>query len=381
MYSIILVVIAIVVLGVLIRGISALVRKDAKPAEVGTYKIGFILPLTGDAAAYGEPGRNIYALAIEEINKSGGVNGKQLEAIYEDGKCSGKDAANAMQKLANVDKVQIVIGGFCSGESLAAIPIAETAKVALFSPGSSSPDLTGKSPYFFRNYPSDATQGRVLAELAYNVKKWKKVAVIQEQSDYALGNYKAFSENFNKLGGTTVKEEFPSDTTDFKTILTKLKNQNPEALFVDPQTPANTERILKQLSDLKWKPALLMNDISIDMKLVEGNKAILEGAFAAEFGVDPTNPKFARMAEVYKSKHVTDVPFPSYAQTEYDAVFLIADAIKAVGYGGEKIAAWSRTVKDWSGASGNTTIEQTGDRAGGHVPKVIKDGKVELFVQ
>ncbi|MEK7390906.1 MAG: ABC transporter substrate-binding protein [Patescibacteria group bacterium] len=381
MNSIIKVVIAIVVLIVLIWGISALVSKDAKPAEVGTYKIGFILPLTGDAAAYGEPGRNVYALAVEEINKSGGVNGKQLEAIYEDGKCSGKDAANAMQKLANVDKVQIVIGGFCSGESLAAIPIAETAKVALFSPGSSSPDLTGKSPYFFRNYPSDATQGRVLAELAYNVKKWKKVAVIQEQSDYALGNYKAFSENFNKLGGTTVKEEFPSDTTDFKTILTKLKNQNPEALFVDPQTPANTERILKQLSDLKWKPALLMNDISIDMKLVEGNKAILEGAFAAEFGVDPTNPKFARMAEVYKSKHVTDVPFPSYAQTEYDAVFLIADAIKAVGYGGEKIAAWSRTVKDWSGASGNTTIEQTGDRAGGHVPKVIKDGKVELFVQ
>lgn len=376
------IIVSLVVLIAVVWGISALVSKDSKPAtEVETYKIGFILPLTGDAAAYGEPGRNIFALAIEEINKSGGVNGKQLEAIYEDGKCSGKDAANAMQKLANVDKVQIVIGGFCSGESLSAVPIAEAAKVVLFSAGSSSPDLTGKSSYFFRNYPSDATQGRVLAELAYNVKKWKKVAVIQEQSDYALGNYKAFSENFSKLGGVTIKEEFPSNTTDFRTVLTKLKNQNPEALFVDPQTPANAERILKQLSDLNWKPSLLVNDVSTDTKLVEGNKTILEGALAAEFGTDLANPKFIRLAQTYKDKYGIDMPFPSYAQTEYDAVFLMADAIRTVGYNGEKIAAWSRTIKDWNGASGNITIEQSGDRTGGHVPKVIKNGKVELFVQ
>ena len=152
--------------------------------------VGFISPLTGDAATYGEPGQKVTQLAVAEINNAGGINGRELQVIYEDGKCNGKDAASAMQKLVNVDKVQAVLGGFCSGESLAAAPIANANKVLLFSPGSSSPDLTEAGPYFFRNYPSDESQGKVLAEVAYNTKEWKKVGVIQEQLDYLNIHYK-----------------------------------------------------------------------------------------------------------------------------------------------------------------------------------------------
>src|SRR6266404_612420 len=144
-----------------------------------SYKVGVLLPLTGDAATYGEGGRNIFQMATDEINGSGGVNGKKLELIIEDSKCNGQDASNAMQKLVSVDKVQIVLGGFCSGETLAAEPIAESNKVALFSPGSSSPKLTNIGKYFSRDYPSDASQGSVLADVAYNKNSWKKVAILQ----------------------------------------------------------------------------------------------------------------------------------------------------------------------------------------------------------
>ena len=383
--------VAIVVIALIIWGISAATSRNGEQGTAGgkgdrgnssggqTIKIGVIGPFTGDASAYGEPLRNVVALAIEEVNAAGGVSGALLEAIYEDGKCNGKDAANAMQKLANVDKVEVVLGGFCSGESLASVPIAEAAKVALFSPGSSSPDLTGISPFFFRNYPSDATQGKVLANAARNMKGWKKVAVIQEQSDYALGNFKSFSENFSKLGGTTVREEFPSNTTDFRSILVKLRSQSPDALFINPQTPATGERILKQLSDLNWRPALILNDaFSGDPKTLENNKVILEGALTAEFGTDVSNTKFARLLIEYKDKYAAEMPYQSYGQTEYDAVFMIVDAIKTVGYDGEKIAAWSRTVKDWEGASGKVTIEPSGDRTSGHVLKVIRNGFPEV---
>src|SRR5438309_1367757 len=88
-------------------------------------KIGFIGPLTGDGAVYGEPYRNMVVMAVEEINKAGGVDGKSIEVVYEDGKCNGKDGANAAQKLVNVDKVQVIIGGVCSSETLAAVPVAE----------------------------------------------------------------------------------------------------------------------------------------------------------------------------------------------------------------------------------------------------------------
>ncbi len=350
------------------------------PSETGPIKIGMIGPLTGDAAVYGETLRDIVKLAAEEINNAGGVNGRPLEMIYEDGKCSGSGAANAMQKLVNVDKVKIVIGGFCSSESLAAVPIATQNKVFLLSPGSSSPDLTGISKYFARDYPSDASQGSVLASVAYNQKNWRKVAFLQEQLDYPLGIYKAFSGEFEKMGGKIVKEEFATNVTDFRSQLTKLKAANPDALFVDTQTPAAADRILKQLQDLKWRPALLVSDAtSGDAATVKKDASILEGALAAEFGTDPTNQKFQHHLQAYKAKHGKDANFTSYTQTIYDSVYMIRDAVLAVGYDGTKVANWVRTLKDWPGASGLVTIKADGDRAGGHVPKVIKNGKVELL--
>src|SRR3989344_5259538 len=167
---------------------------DKVPKETGPIKVGVIAPLTGDAAAYGEPLTNIVKMAVEEVNNAGGVDGRTIELVIEDGKCNGKDGGSATQKLVNVDGVKVILGGFCSSESLAAIPIAEAAKVLVLSAGSSSPDLTGASPYFFRNYPSDSAQGKVLAQIAYNDKGWKKVAFLQEQTDYAVGIYKAFEE-------------------------------------------------------------------------------------------------------------------------------------------------------------------------------------------
>ncbi|MES2088208.1 MAG: ABC transporter substrate-binding protein [Patescibacteria group bacterium] len=372
----------VVVVVVIAVGIFLYSTSSKVPQETGPVKIGVMLPLTGDAASYGEGGRNVYQLAVEEINAAGGVDGRQIELVIEDSKCNGKDASSAAQKLINIDKVQIILGGFCSGESIAATPIAAAGKVALFSPGSSSPDLTNISPYFFRNYPSDASQGKVLAETAYNSKQWKKVAVIQEQTDYALGVFKSFSTSFEGFGGTIVKEETETANSDFRSILTKLKAANADALFIDTQTPAMSDRILKQVQDLGWKPAIIINDATAgDVALVMKYKNLLEGAITAEFSSDPKNPTMSKLLASYKTKFNADLPFQAYGQTEYDAVYMIRDAVKTVGYNGEKIAAWSRTVKDWEGASGKVTIGSNGDRVGGHTVEVVKAGKVEKYVQ
>lgn len=347
-----------------------------------TYKIGIILPLTGDAASYGEIMNNAEQLAADEINGSGGVNGKKLALIVEDGKCNGKDAADAMQKLVNVDKVQVVVGGFCSSESLAAAPIAESNKVLQISGGSSSPKLTNIGHFFIRDYPSDATQGQVLANISYSKEGFKKVAFLVEQQDYALGIYQAFTDEFKKLGGQTVKEEYPKEATDFRTQLAKLKAGNPDALFLSTQTPAATARILKQLKDLNWKPRLLVSDQNAgDTQLLTDYKASLEGALVAEFGVDQTNPKFMRLNEGYKQKYGKDMTFQSYTQTVYDAIYLIKEGIATVGYDGQKLADWARNIKDWQGASGAVTIKTDGDRDGGHRPEVIKDGKPTAYTK
>jgi len=380
--SVVKTVIWLVVLILIVGGLVVYGNKGGEKKEVvkEPIKIGVMVPLTGDAAVYGEPARNIYSIAVEEINADGGIDGRPIELVIEDSKCNGKDATSAAQKLINVDKVQVIIGGFCSGESIAATPVATEAKVALFSPGSSSPDLTGISPYFFRNYPSDASQGKILAEVAYG-KGWKTVGLLQEQTDYALGINKTFSATFEALGGKLVKEETTSSNTDFRSQLTKLKSAKADAIFIDTQTPALSERIFKQMQDLKWTPALIINDATAgDTKTIAAYATLLEGGITAEFGVDTANPKFQHLLSAYTAKYGgTELPYQSYGQTEYDAVYMLKDAIASVGYNGEKIAGWSRTVKDWEGASGNITIEASGDRAGGHAAKVIKGGKVELL--
>lgn len=377
-------IVGVIVLALIIWGLVAAQKKNQNQTgsstqpqtAAATYKVGVILPLSGDAAAYGEIFRNVDQIAVDEINAAGGANGKKLELVIEDGKCNGQDGTNAIQKLVNVDKVQVVQGGFCSSESLAAAPIAEANKVALLSPGSSSPKLTNISHFFFRDYPSDASQGQVLAQVSYNKEGFKNVAFLQEQQDYALGIYQAFSDEFQKLGGKVVKEEYPKDATDFRTQLVKLKAQNPDALFLDTQTPAPAAHILKQLKDLNWKPRLLLSDQNAgDTQLLTDNKAALEGALVAEFGVDPSNPKFAHLNDAYKQKYGKDMTFASYSQTVYDSLYIIRDGIAAVGYDGQKLADWSRTIKDWQGASGSVTIKADGDRDGGHRPEVIKDGK------
>lgn len=352
--------------------------KGAPEAEGGVIKIGFMGALTGDGAAYGEPQLGVIKIGEEEINSAGGINGRKIEIIYEDGKCNGKDGANAVQKLVNVDKVKVILGGSCSSETLAGIPIVEEAKVVIVTGSATSPDLINKSKFFFRVYPNDSTQGRVLAE-ASTKRGWKKVAVIQEQTDYALGVVKAFTTTYEKAGGKIAKEEFATAVTDVRSQLTKLKGENFDALLISVQTPATGDRVLKQLSDLKWKPNMMINDVLINPETVERNKTILEGALAADFVLDETNEKLKKITEAYKARYDKDIAYPNYTSAVYDSLFVIKDAIMAVGYDGEKIAEWARTsIKDWPGASGLITVGEDGERSAGHQLKVIKNGKFEL---
>jgi len=373
--------IAIVALGLVVWGVSSMGGKQATN-DTGAVKIGAVLPLTGDAAVYGEPLNKVLQIAVGEINANGGINGRQVELLVEDGKCNGQDAASAAQKLINVDGVKVIIGGFCSSESLAMVPIAAAAKVALISPGSSSPKLTNASPYFVRNYPSDSAQGAVLANIAFTDKGWKKVAFIQEQTDYAQGVYSAFSAEFTKLGGTVTNEAFPTETADFRSLVSKVKSGNPDAVFLSVQTPAVAARILTQIKQLGWKPKLMAADVVPgDPETVSKYKDILEGTLTAEFGTDATNPKFAAMIASYKTKYGEEPPYQGYAQTVYDSAYLVQGAIVAVGYDGTKVANWLHTVKDWQGASGTVTIGANGDPITGHKPEVITGGKVMPYVK
>lgn len=368
--------IAVIIL--VLWGLNSVVgNKKADIGNLDVYKVGAIAPLSGDAAAYGESFRNTLLIALDEINSSGGINGKKMELIIEDGKCNGEGAVNAAQKLVNVDKVQVIIGGFCSAESLSALPVAEAGKVALFSPASSNPSLSGKSKFFFRNFPSDSSQGAILAQAAFDSGK-RKVAFIQEQTDYTAGVFKSFTEKFESLGGTTVKEEYGPAVKDFKSQLTKLQATNADALFINANTPASTEIIVQQVSALNWNTSLFTNDIIVSSsQTLAKYKKELNGLIGAEFTANDANPKFKHLLDAYKAKFGVELPYQSYSQTVYDAIYIVREAIGKVGYNGVKIAEFGRGLTNWEGAAGSITIDSNGDLVGGHRARIFKDGKLE----
>ncbi len=374
----------VVIAVLVVWGVYALANKTPAQkvvVETGPIKIGVMVPLTGDFAVAGEPAQNIYKLAVKEINDAGGVNGRPLELVTEDSKCNGEGGANAAQKLINVDRVQLIIGGICSGETIPAVSIAETNKVVIISPAASSPALTGMSHFFVRNYPGDSAQGKVLADIAYNKLGLKNMYILNEQTDYAQGIAKVVESTFSGLGGKVTREEFPTATTDLRQLVTKAKAANPDAFVVNTQAPATAQKIFKVMRDLKWSPKLFTNDANPgDPPTMSLYRDVLNGAYVAEIGTDPSNPIFKHALDLYKSTYNSEMPFQSYGQTEWDVLFIVRDGIKAVGYNGPKLADWLHSsVKDWQGASGSVTIGADGDPLVGHRAEVIKDGKTEVL--
>jgi len=336
--------------------------------------IGGIAPLTGDAAVYGKPTQIVSQIAVDKLNEAGGINGKTLRIIWEDGKCSGTDAANAIQKLINIDKVNAVYGGFCSSETLNAAPIAESSKVILFSCASSSPDVTSAGDFVFRNYPSDASQGAVLAKLADDL-GYEKVGLITEDNDYTVGIDRVFTELFP---GEVVSETYLPDDSDFRTQLVKLKGAGVDMIFINPQTAPKAELIIKQIQEANIELPLFANDVAIGTPdLIKNYGETVEGMISAEVMYEADDPEYIALTEEYTSRTgEEDMPWDSYASTCYDGIFVLAEAMNAAGGDAdtEAIRDYLYGVEDRQGIAGMLSIDKNGDPSTGHSPVIIKDG-------
>ncbi len=344
-------------------------------ADTSPIKIGVMYPLTGDGAAYGLPIQKATQIALEEINAKGGVNGRKLEFVYEDSKCNPKDGNSAAQKLVNIDKVKVIIGGVCSGETLGAAPITEAGKVILISPSATSPDVTKSGDYVFRVAPSDAYAGVVASDYAFKDLKATKAAIISESTDYAQGLRRVFKENYAKLGGTIVADEvYNPEDTDFRTQVTKVKAANPDIIYLLPQTVPKAVLLVKQVKEAGVKTQLLTAEVLGAKSVVKENADLMEGLIGIEQKVDEKAPKTATLLAKYKQDTGEEAPFPQYLAGAYDIVYLLADAIAKNGYDSDKIKAYLYGVKDYEGAVGKITLDENGDPIMDYSIKQAKKG-------
>lgn len=340
-------------------------------------KIGVFEPMTGANAAGGE-------MTVEGIElahaKIGEVLGKKVELVILDNKSEKVDAANAVSRLIDKDKVVAIIGSYGSSLSMAAGDIVKNAKVPAVGCSPTNPLVTLDNDYYFRVCFIDPFQGTVMANYAFNDLRAKKAAIIQDvQQDYSIGLSKYFVDAFVALtgdaGSIVATTSYNTGDQDFSAQLTNVKALNPDVIFA-PGNYGESALLIKQARDLGITIPILGGDtwespefLSIGGKAVEG--VVYSTHFTAEAPVTPMSEEFLNE---YKTKFNKDAN--AFAALGYDAYMVIIDAIKNADSVDpvairDKIAA----TKDFMGATGMITLDVNGDAVKSAVINQVKDGK------
>jgi branched-chain amino acid transport system substrate-binding protein len=361
---------------------SALVISSCGPNGGGpsAIKIGAVLPLTGDSAAWGDQGRKGIETAVKEINDSGGINGRPIEVVYEDSQANPRLAVSAISKLISVDKVPAVVGDVVSATTLAMAPIAEEKQVVLVAPSASAPAISDAGKFIYRVWPSDLLEGSELATWA-NGQGYKRVAILHIATDYGLGLSKVFQQTFESLGGAVPStQSYAQEETSFKPYLARIKSESPDAVYLISYYK-DAALALKQAKEIG------LNTQFFGATAVESPELIKLAGQAADgliyptiVDFDPTNPNDNQRTfiERFRAAFKTD---PDWASSHaHDALLVIADAMRAGARSGDQIRQEIDRRREFSGVTGRIIFNEKGDVIEKPVAiKIVENGKFELF--
>ena len=299
-------------------------------AQDEPFKIGVMESVTGPGETYGNVAVRSKQMAVDEINEAGGIDGRKIELIVEDSKCSAQDAITAYRKLTDVDGVKIILGTSCSGAMLGAAPLAEEDGVVMFSGLATNPDIANAGDYIFRTAMSDLQLGIDTGNVLW-ADGARTLATITEATDYAEGVRRTSVDQFVKRGGKVVGEErYASDVTDFRSQLTKLFEQNPDALHLAAQSESSGGTIVKQARELGYDGPIYSEVVPVGATALEiaGDAATGLKAITAE--LDPANNKAQQVLGNFKARYEY-VTLPWYLGSAYDDVNIAAECLKQTG--------------------------------------------------
>lgn len=337
------------------------VTANATGTTIGyTLKIGVNLELTGSVAAYGNAEKNGINLAVEQINKAGGVDGKKIEVITKDNKSENAEASTAATNLAVQSQVNAMIGPATSGAVAAASLNAQKTGVPLLTPSGTQDDLTidkdGVKKYIFRTTFQDSFQGQVLAQYAYQNLNAKKVVLYYDNSsDYAKG----IAEEFQRVypGEIVTVATFASGDKDFQSALTKFKDLDYDAIVM-PGYYTETGIITKQARDMGIEVPILgpdgFNDDSFgDLAGVANTHDVY---YVSGYSTKTAlSDKATQFIEAYKKKYGSEPNM--FAALAYDSVYMIAEAAKGAKTSID-IADNLAKLSQFDGVTGTMTIDK-----------------------
>jgi branched-chain amino acid transport system substrate-binding protein len=355
--------------------------KTAAAPAADVIKIGHVAPLTGGIAHLGKDNENGARLAIEEINAAGGlkVGDKtyKLDLVAEDDKADPKEGTLAAQKIVDSGAVAVV-GHLNSGTTIPASKIYSDANMAQISPSATNPKYTEQGfKTAFRVVANDNQQGAVLANYAADTLKAKTIAILDDRTAYGQGLADVVERVAKQKGIKVVAREFTNDkATDFNAILTKVRATKPDVVMYGGMD-ATAGPMAKQMSQLGMKSTFLAGDGVCSpefIKLAGDASGMLHCSQAGE-AVEKL-AKGTEFVDKYKKRFNTDVQI--YSPYSYDAVYVLAEAMKRAGKVDRASIAAAVPATNYNGVTGNVAFDDKGDIKGGAISmfKVV-NGKME----
>lgn len=359
-------------------------------------KIGCVLPLSGEGAAIGQRVLEGIQLAfnsfnVSEIPPKGDL--LQLQLVIKD---SGGEvnAVNLLESLAKEEDVVAIIGPLFSKTVLASAKVADKYKLPIFSPTASSKNISGISPYIFRNSLTDQMQGKAIAYYSANHLNLRKFAVLYQRDQYGIELKTAFEDEIKSFGGEIIfSEPFDPDQNDFEPQITAiggikdsdlkklLESDKPkpelkyEAIFItgsaDRAGLILPELIYYNISNI---PILGGNGLNSPDLIRIGGKYAEGVIFADGFFPSSENPIVKEFVERYRIFFNKEPDI--HNANSYDAARIILEIIKNGGKSREDIKNGLLNLKEYNGVSGVTTVQSSGDSEKGLCFLTVKHGKI-----
>ncbi|MBM4285331.1 MAG: ABC transporter substrate-binding protein [Deltaproteobacteria bacterium] len=351
--------------------LTTLTGSGSAAAEI---KIGLYLPMTGSAAAMGQM---VWEGVQVAHRLKPALLGRPVKLVLVDTKSDRIDAANAMSRLIEKEKVAAVIGEVISSDTLAGAPIAERAGIPNISPTATNPLVTQGRTFAFRACFVDDLQGKVAAQYAREHLQAQRAAVLIDQAqDYCVALANFFMAEFRRRGGQIIAVTYiQTGDQDFTAQISGFKGKNPDLLYA-PNYYAENALLARQARELGLKTPILTGDgAQVPELLTLGGPAVEGMVFTAHFHRQALTTELGKQfLKTYEESYQKDLD--AFAALGGDCYFLLHQAMeKAGGTDGAKVAQALAETKDFPAVTGRITMGPDHNPVKGVVIIKVEQGK------
>ena len=327
-------------LTITIAGISLISLSFPLSSAAQPMKVGIVLPLTGEKAAFGEIEKNSFIMALNEINKAGGVKGTKIELLIEDDTGKPDVARAATEKLVSKDNVIMLGGGYGSSETYAIAGVAQQKKLPLLINTGSADRITEQGwNYVFRLNPAVSEYSAAAESFLNEVVKPKAAAILFENTLFGTSGSKEFEKSCKDCGiQVPLKEGYEHGAVDFKPLLIKVKNATPDLIYMISYV-MDASLLMRQSMELDINPKLFIGGAAgfTMPEFLQNTGKAAEGVFSADLWV-PSLPYPGAMDYYNNYKKLYRKETEYHGAEAYAAMYVIADVLKrAKSYSPEDI--------------------------------------------